>query len=149
MTPRCVGGSRSEGQWRKEFAAGGLVDGKRVQGLPVLKPDIKEVEVGILRVYGCHSRDEVFVFDDCEGYLEEKRSYSRVLDATGEPTEAIDAKETFHRLDAERYILGWLRRGALGSEVPKTETEEIEAAAMKAEAERAAAQRHLMNQGWR
>jgi hypothetical protein len=110
MTPRCVGGSRSEGQWRREFAAGGIVDGKRVQGLPIYRPDIKEVEVGIARVYGCHSRGEVYVFKDCEGYLEQKRSYSRELDRSGQITEAIENKETYHYLDAERYVLGWLRR---------------------------------------
>jgi hypothetical protein len=147
-TPTCVGGSRSEGQWRKEFAAGGLVNGKRVQGLPVLKPDIKEVEVGIGRVYGCHKRDEVFVFEDCEGYLEEKRSYSRVLDASGEPTEEIDAKETFHHLDAERYILGWLRRGYLGSKVPMTEAEELADAEARKLAEDEARKQHLFTHGW-
>src|SRR6185437_11409867 len=42
MLPVCVGGSHSEGQWRNEF---------RVAGLPVREPDIKEVEIGIERVY--------------------------------------------------------------------------------------------------
>lgn len=103
--PETVGGSKSEGQWRQEFRAGGL---------PVRPPDIKDVEVGINRVYGFHQRNELYVFDDLTGYLEEKLTYSRELDAAGEPTEKIDEKETFHFMDAERYILGWLSGTARG-----------------------------------
>lgn len=101
MVPICVGGSHSEGQWRSEFRAGGL---------PVQEPDVKDVEVGINRVWGVHNRNELFVFDDLVGYLDQKGSYSRKLDANGEPTEAIEHKETFHFMDAERYIIGWLRK---------------------------------------
>lgn len=32
-------------------------------------------------------------------------SYSRKLDAKGEPTEEIENKSEFHRLDAGRYII--------------------------------------------
>ena len=99
--PTCVGGSRSEGQWRQEFRAGGL---------PVRPPDIADVEVGIDRVYGAHARGEVLVFDDLAGYLEEKLTYSRELDAAEQPTEKIEDKESFHYMDAERYIIGWLNR---------------------------------------
>jgi hypothetical protein len=108
--PTCVGGSKSEGQWRSEFRAGGKVNGEPVPGLPVQEPDVKEVEVGINRVYGAHLRGEVLVFSDLTEYLDQKLSYSRKLDANGEPTEAIEAKETFHLLDAERYILSWIYR---------------------------------------
>lgn len=100
MTPQCVGGSKSEGQWRAEFRAGGL---------PVREPQVTEVEVGIDRVYGCHKRNEILVFDDLSGYLEEKLTYSRELDEQGEPTEKIADKSTFHFMDAERYIIGRLR----------------------------------------
>lgn len=102
MTPICVGGSKSEGQWRREF---------RMAGLPVNEPDVKEVEIGINRVFGAHARNEIFVFDDCEGYLAEKGSYSRALDKEGNPTEEIEDKSTFHFMDAERYIIGRIRRG--------------------------------------
>jgi len=101
MIPRCIGGSHSEDQWRSEFKHGGL---------PVGEPDIKDVEVGIDRVYGTHARNEILVFDDLHGYLEEKLTYSRELDDSGEPTEKIEDKETFHFMDAERYIIGWLRK---------------------------------------
>ncbi len=91
----CVGGSKSEGQWRSEFIAAGL---------PVREPGVSEVEVGIDRVYGAFKRGELIVFDDLAGLLEELLTYSRELDDKGEPTEVIEAKETFHRLDALRYI---------------------------------------------
>lgn len=100
MVPTCVGGSKSEGQWRDEFRAGGL---------PVQEPPISDVEVGIDRVYGAHARGEILVFDDLSGYLEEKMTYSRKLDENGEPTEAIDDKNRFHFMDAERYLLARLR----------------------------------------
>ena len=99
MVPDCVGGAGSEGQWRLEFRAGGL---------PVRDPVVTDVEVGINRVYGFHARDELFVFDDLAGYLEEKRTYARRLNAQDEPTEEIEDKSTFHLLDAERYILSYL-----------------------------------------
>lgn len=102
MVPQCVGGSKSEGQWRAEF---------RAAGLPVREPAVSEVEVGISRVYGAHKRGEILVFSSCKGYLAQKRAYARKLDAAGNPTEAIENKETYHYLDAERYVVGWLRGG--------------------------------------
>jgi hypothetical protein len=99
--PTCVGGSGSEDQWRAEFRAGGL---------PVREPDITEVEVGIDRVYGAHRRNEIMVFDDLAGYLDQKARYSRPVDAAGNVLPGIQNKATFHFLDAERYIVGWLKR---------------------------------------
>jgi hypothetical protein len=101
--PTCAGGSKSEGQWRDEF---------RAAGLPIKEPVITDVEVGIDRVYGAHKRDEIIVFDDLEGYLEEKLTYSRKLDEMGEPTEDIEDKNAFHFMDAERYIISLIAQGA-------------------------------------
>lgn len=98
--PTTAGGAKSEQQWRDEFAAAGLA---------VKEPPISDVEVGIDRVYGCHSRDEILVFDDLAGYLDEKATYSRELDEAGEPTEKIEDKHDFHFMDAERYIISLLR----------------------------------------
>jgi len=114
MLPVCVGGSHSEGQWRQEFKAGGL---------PVREPDIKDVEIGIDRVYGAHKRNEIYVFDGLFGYLEEKQTYARELDANGEPTEKIEDKSTFHFMDAERYIIGWLKRNKQDFELPKSKSQ--------------------------
>src|SRR5262245_11753121 len=109
--PQCVGGSKSEGQWRDEF---------RAAGLPVREPAVAEVEVGIDRVYGTIQRGELYVFDDLAGLLDELGSYSRELDDMGEPTEKIADKETYHELDATRYCLGWLKGGAVhfGTSLP-------------------------------
>lgn len=99
--PICVGGSKSEGQWRREF---------RMGGLPIKEPAVSEVEIGINRVYGAFKQGKLIIFDDCTGLLDELRSYSRKLDSAGEPTEDIEDKSTYHRLDALRYIAGWLMR---------------------------------------
>lgn len=94
--PVAVGGAGSEDQWRKEFAAAGL---------SVIEPPIKEVEVGINRMYGHFQRpNEVVIFDDLAYTLEELSTYSRTLDAMGEPTEAIEDKEDFHLVDSMRYF---------------------------------------------
>lgn len=101
--PVAVGGSPSEGQWRDEFKAAGL---------EVLPPDQGNVEVGIARVYGAFKRREIVIFDDHEmqPLIDQLKSYSRKLDASGQPTEAIENKETYHYLDAIRYVIGWLNR---------------------------------------
>lgn len=101
--PTCVGGSKSEGQWRDEF---------RAAGLPVREPDISDVEVGIDRVYGAHAEGQIFVFEDLVEYLDEKLSYSREVDDAGNVMETIEDKNSYHFMDAERYIVGWLRGGS-------------------------------------
>jgi hypothetical protein len=53
----------------------------------------------------------VWSCSDLDGLLDEFGSYSRVTDDAGETTEKIADKENYHRLDAVRYIVGWLRRG--------------------------------------
>ncbi len=96
--PFAAGGSKSESQWRQEFA---------MAGLPVREPVIDSVEVGIDRIYGAHKAGQIIVFDDLAGYLDEKLTYSRELDDKGEPTEKIEDKESFHFMDAERYLAPW------------------------------------------
>ena len=90
------GGAKSEGQWRKEFQAAGM---------PMNEPAIADVEVGIDRVYGQHSGGRYFVFSSCTKYIDEKGRYSRELNEEGKPTEKIKDKNTFHILDAERYVI--------------------------------------------
>ena len=104
-TPIAFGGSRSEGQWRNEF---------RAAGLTLRPPVIGDVEVGINRVYGAHRRNQIYVFESCEAYLDEKASYSRKLDEAGEPTEEIEDKSSYHLMDAERYVGGYLFRPESG-----------------------------------
>jgi hypothetical protein len=111
--PYAVGASGSEDQWREEF---------RGAGLPVVEPQVMEtagtgqgsvVEVGINRVYAAFKSKEVYVFNTCEGLLDELESYSRELDESGEATEKIENKSSFHHLDALRYIIPNLRRPSM------------------------------------
>jgi hypothetical protein len=113
-TPICAGGSKSEGQWRKEFAAGGTAKGQRVAGLPIHAPVIRIgnnesiVEVGINKVWKAFALNQIVIFDDLHGLLDEIGSYSRELDETGEPTEKIANKNDFHFCDCLRAIIGYL-----------------------------------------
>lgn len=97
--PLAYGGSRSEVQWRREFRQGGLL---------ILLPPISAVEVGIDRVYAAHQKDTIIVFDDLQHYLDEKLTYGRKLNESGEPTEVIEDKSSYHILDSERYIMSYL-----------------------------------------
>ena len=45
----------------------------------------------------------MFVFDTLTGVRSELGTYSREVDAMGEPLEKIADKDKFHRLDALRY----------------------------------------------
>ena len=94
-TPQAFGGAQSEGNWRLEF---------RQAGLPVREPLVTSVEVGIQRVYGLFKTHKLYVFDTCTDLLVEIGDYSRVLDDNDEPTEEIEDKAHYHRLDALRYV---------------------------------------------
>lgn len=96
---RAVGGARSEEQWRRDFGAAGL---------KVYAPPVHEVEVGINRAYGLLKSGRLRVFDTCSGFIEEIETYSRKLDENDQPTEQIEDKEKFHRLDAFRYVASYL-----------------------------------------
>jgi hypothetical protein len=94
-----VGGSPSEDQWRLEF---------KVAGLPVQKPPISDVEVGIDRLYAAHNAGRIKVFDTLTEYFDEKAAYARLLDDTGEPTDQIEDKADYHLMDCERYLWSYL-----------------------------------------
>lgn len=89
------GGSPSETQQRMDWTAAGL----RVQ-----PPRVADVESGIDAVIELFRTFRLYVFDDARGVLDELGTYRREVDATGEPTEKIADKSTFHRLDALRYV---------------------------------------------
>jgi len=101
--PTACGGSWSEDHWRREYAAAGL---------PIQRPPINEVEVGIDRIYamlkakidGRYDEPSLEVVEDLVDIIDEIESYSRVLDDNDEPTEKIEDKETYHRLDGLRYL---------------------------------------------
>lgn len=88
-------GSADEG-WREAYS---------LAGCSIQEPLVRDVEVGIDRVYGWHKTNRLFVFEDLLDYLSEKMSYSRKLDEDYLPTEEIKDKSRFHLMDGERYIL--------------------------------------------
>lgn len=90
--PLCAGGTKSEDNWRNEFAAAGL---------PVQKPKVWSVDVGIDKVYGLIPN--LYIFDDLEPIVNEFESYSRKVNTTGETINEIDQKSLYHFLDALRY----------------------------------------------
>jgi hypothetical protein len=98
-----VGGSWSEGEWRQDYS---------LAGLEVLKPPIKEVEVGIQRVYRQFKKGGLLISSELVPLIEQIETYSRKLDDEGEPKEDIEAKETFHGCDALRYAIAELRQSA-------------------------------------
>ena len=76
----------------------------RDAGVWVQAPAVADVEAGIDRVVALFKTQRLYVFDTCAGVLDELGRYSRELDELQQPTEKIKDKETFHRLDALRYV---------------------------------------------
>lgn len=91
----CWGGAKSETQQRMDWIAAGLY---------VQEPKISDVEAGINRVTALLKEKRLFVFKSCKGIIDEFGTYARELDDNGQPTEKIKNKETFHHLDALRYV---------------------------------------------
>lgn len=97
------GGAKSEVQPRLDW---------RAAGIRVLEPPIPDVEAGIDRVTALFKGLRLFVFDNCRGVRDELGTYSREVDETGQTLEKIKDKETFHRLDALRYVVLGVSRQA-------------------------------------
>lgn len=96
---RTFGGARSESEQRTEWAKAGF---------PVTEPEIFDVEAGIDHLNALFKARRWFIFDTCTGLRSELGSYSREIDAYGEPTEKIARKSEYHHLDAARYVAsGW------------------------------------------
>lgn len=100
-----VGGSWGEDQWRMEMAAAGLY---------VWRPGVREVEVGIDRVYAFHRAGRLKVLRSCIGYLDQKARYRRETDESGRVLVAIADKSSFHYMDAERYVVSFIGGGGSG-----------------------------------
>ncbi len=99
---RVYGGSKSEENWRREF---------RWHGTSVEKPIISDVNLGISRTYSVIKNDGIIFFSNVKGIMDEIGRYRRVRDENGEATNEILDKDTFHRLDALRYIISSIRVG--------------------------------------
>lgn len=91
---RYVGGAPSETQSRMDWQA---------EKVDVLQPPIADVEGGISRVISAMKMGRFFVMRDMKGVLHEIETYSRKLDDRSQPTDEIQDKRKYHRLDAIRY----------------------------------------------
>ncbi len=97
----CIGGSKSEEQWRLDFSA---------EGFAILPPDQPDVERGIDRVYARIRTDHLRVSARCPRLLADLIDYSRPVDEAGNVLEGLEDKEMYHAADGLRYIVSWLDR---------------------------------------
>lgn len=80
----------------------------------IIEPQVHDVESGIDSVIERLQTYRIYFFKSLTGVHDELMTYSRVLDPMGHPTEQIKDKNTFHRLDALRYlVVGLRKRGSL------------------------------------
>ena len=105
------GGSHQEDEIRQGYSA---------QGWPIFEPFLSnDVKAGIQRVFGMHSLNKIYVFNDLTEYLREKLSYA-YQKKDGITLDEIEHKNRFHLMDAERYILSDFAPVAVG-DAAKTE----------------------------
>ena len=97
-------GQKAEEQARLDWAAAGVAN--------VTEPPVSDVESGIDAVIELLKTHRLYIFDTCTGVLDELGRYRRKLDEHGQPTDEIEDKAGFHRLDALRYAAVGLLRGA-------------------------------------
>lgn len=90
-------GSKSEVYHREDWIAAGA----GAKG--VVEPTFSDVEAGIDRLIALLRQNKLYIFDSCVGTLGQFTTYSREVDAMGQPTESIKDKAKFHYLDALRY----------------------------------------------
>ena len=93
---RRVGGSHNEEEIRQGYSA---------HGWHILEPKNNKVEFQILQVQGFHKLNKIEVFSDMTHYLDEKRAFSRELDAENQTTEKIADEAKFHLMACERYLI--------------------------------------------
>ena len=89
------GGAKSETQQRWDW---------RAAGLTIKEPPRSDVEGGINKVVTLLKENRLYVFDTCTGIIDEFGTYSRELNASGQSTEKIRDKSSYHRLDGLRYV---------------------------------------------
>ncbi len=94
-----VGGNlNSEDEIRQGYTAHGWV-------INAPKDSKGHAETRILDVFGMHTLNKIFAFRDMNHYLDEKRTFSRKINESGEVTANIDNESRFHCMSAEQYLL--------------------------------------------
>lgn len=94
-----VGGNwTTEEGWRNDYTS---------HGWPIQSPkeNMRRIENQIARVYALNKLHKVKVFRDLRHYLDQKTSFSYILDDKYQPTDKYDNEAAMHLLAAERYIL--------------------------------------------
>jgi hypothetical protein len=89
-------GAPSETQQRMDYQA---------EEIFAWQPPIADVEAGISRVNQQWRTHRLFVFDTCEGLIDQLGSYRRKLDDQGQVMDEIQDKRKYHLLDALRYVI--------------------------------------------
>lgn len=95
-----IAGASSETQWRAELAGFG------VYSVPSI---IRDVELGIERVYSQLKTNCFQVFRNCTNTIDDFYTYSRETDDAGEVIPGtIQDKAAYHLLDTARYGISWI-----------------------------------------
>lgn len=102
-----AGGGPSERAWRLEWEAAGI---------PLLEPPVGDVWVGIDRIIDLLNAFKLVIHDSCGNLLSEVGSYRRKT-KSGVVTEQIEDKETYHCLDALRYVITFITQPGSGMEI--------------------------------
>lgn len=98
------GNKTSEQGWRDAFSAAGY---------PILEPTIGSVDKGIETTYGMLKSGQVRISSELTKLIRDLEDYAYEVDADGTPNQdKIEAKSTWHRLDALRYLCVGLASGA-------------------------------------
>jgi len=97
---------RSGGNWTSEDE---IRQGYTAHGWYIIKPKWKEVTTQIERVYALDSLHSVKIFRDLSHYVDQKLSFSYILNDKYDPTDKYDSESLFHLLACERYILSNFR----------------------------------------
>lgn len=101
--PNAWGGAKSEGKIRIDFAK---------NGWPISEPPVWELLEGIDRLFSLLKSGTLVIFNDLTDLIDEIESYAWEIDENDEPIAGkIVKKETFHRLDALRYICASIYEG--------------------------------------
>jgi phage terminase large subunit len=93
-----VGAALAERQARMDW---------QVAGIPLLEPPFADVWAGIDKVSDLLNEGRIVVHDNCVNLLNEIGSYKRT-EIHGIATNQIENKDSYHLLDALRYIVAWL-----------------------------------------
>lgn len=93
--PLIRGGNRGEKNWRQEFQDHGMI---------ILEPLVSSVFAAIQIIYSLLARDRLVIMDGLGELIKEFKTYKWVLDDEGNPTDDIENKAKYHRLDALRSI---------------------------------------------